>query len=99
MLRRDFAAEIIVNTAARAYKCLIRADECSLADEAGRVERRRFQKEAIAECRALSGLLEIFFADADDREPLCKIAAEVRRMAAAWLHGEQRQTPGKGARK
>lgn len=98
MLRQDFAAELIVNTAAEAYKSLIWADECSLHDEDGRTERRRFQKEAIVECRVLTGLLECFF-DENEREPLRKSAAEVRRMAAAWLRGEQRQAPGRGVKK
>lgn len=98
MFPRDFVSEIIVNTATEAYKNLIRADECSLADEEGRAERRRFQRQAIVECRALAGLLENFIAE-NEREPLCKCAAEVRRMAAAWLRGEQRQAPGRGVKK
>ena len=82
--------------ALEAYKNLIRADECSLQEVAGRAERQHFQKEAIAECRVLAGLLECFFGE-DVKDSLCKRAAEVRRMTAAWLHGEQRQVIQKGA--
>lgn len=96
MLDRSFAANLIVGTAVEAYKNLIKADECSLQEVAGRAERQHFQKEAIAECRVLAGLLECFFGE-DVKDSLCKRAAEVRRMTAAWLHGEQRQVIQKGA--
>ena len=93
-----FGVELIGGTAIEIYKILIRADECSLSDEDERKERKRFQREAIVGCRVLTGLLDYFYDD-EEREELCRSVSEVRRLSAAWLRGEKRQTDQKGAGK
>lgn len=87
--------ELIVCTAAEIYKNLVRADECSLSDANERVERQRFQREAIVGCRVLAGLSDSLCSE-ETRGNLCGRAAEVRRLTAAWLNGEKRQAQ-KGA--
>ena len=93
-----FGAELIGGTAVEIYKNLIRADECSLSDDGERKERKRFQREAIVGCRVLAGLIDYFY-DEEEKDSLCRSVAEVRRLSAAWLRGEKRQTDQKGAEK
>ena len=91
-----FGAEFIGGTAVEVYRNLIRADECKLSYAAEREERQRFQREAIVGCRVLTGLLD-YFCDDEEKDSLCRSAAEVRRLTAAWLNAEKRQTVPKGA--
>lgn len=92
----DHFAELFGGTAVEIYRNLIRADECSLSDDDERKERQRFQREAIVGCRVLAGLLDSL-CDEETRGNLCGRAAEVRRLTAAWLNAEKRQTVQKGA--
>lgn len=87
---------LVVGTVVEIYKNLVRADECKLSDAAEREERKRFQREAIVGCRVLTGLLDYFYDD-EEREELCRSVSEVRRLSAAWLNAEKRQTVQKGA--
>lgn len=86
---------LIVGTVVEIYKNLVRADECKMSDTTEREERQRFQREAIVGCRVLVGLLDSL-RDEEAKKSLCGRAAEVRRLTAAWLNGEKRQTQ-KGA--
>lgn len=88
--------ELIVGTVVEVYKNLVRADECKLSDAAEREERQRFQREAIVGCRVLAGLLDSL-CDEEAKKSLCERTAEVRRLSAAWLNAEKRQTVQKGA--
>lgn len=87
---------LVVGTVVEIYKNLVRADECKLSDAAEREERQRFQREAIVGCRVLAGLLDSL-CDEETRGNLCGRAVEVRRLTAAWLNAEKRQTVQKGA--
>lgn len=87
---------LIVGTVVEIYKNLVRADECKLSDAAEREERQRFQREAIVGCRVLAGLLDSL-CDEEAKKSLCERTAEVRRLSAAWLNAEKRQTVQKGA--
>lgn len=87
---KQFGSELIGNTAAEIYKNLVRADECSLSDTNERLERQRFQREAIVGCRLLAVLLE-GFCDEEAKKGLCKRVADVRCLAAAWRNAEKRQ--------
>lgn len=87
---------LVVGTVVEIYKNLVRADECKLSDAAEREERKRFQREAIVGCRVLAGLLDSL-RDEEAKKSLCERTAEVRRLSAAWLNAEKRQTVQKGA--
>lgn len=87
---------LVVGTVVEIYKNLVRADECKLSDAAEREERQRFQREAIVGCRVLAGLLDSL-CDEEAKKSLCERTAEVRRLSAAWLNAEKRQTVQKGA--
>lgn len=87
---------LIIGTVVEIYKNLVRADECKLSDVAEREERQRFQREAIVSCRVLAGLLDSLD-DEEAKKSLCERTAEVRRLSAAWLNAEKRQTVQKGA--
>ena len=79
---------LVVGTVVEIYINLVRADECE--------ERQRFQREAIVGCRVLAGLLDSL-CDEEAKKSLCERTAEVRRLSAAWLNAEKRQTVQKGA--
>lgn len=87
---------LVVGTVVEIYKNLVRADECKLSDAAEREERQRFQREAIVGCRVLAGLLDSL-CDEEAKKSLCERTAEVRRLSAAWLNAEKRQTVQKRA--
>lgn len=93
---KQFYDELIGCALKDIYKNLIRADECRLSDTAERMERQRFQREAIVGCRVLAGLLDSL-CDEEAKKSLCERTAEVRRLSAAWLNAEKRQTVQKGA--
>lgn len=88
--------ELILGISLEIYRNLIKADECKLSDITEREERQRFQREAIVGCRVLDGLLDCL-CDEEAKKILYERAAEVRRLSAAWLNAEKRQTVKKGA--